>query len=305
VSVWALRRNTECPDSAPLTWTRPFHTCPVWPSRALPTPTADSAMSIDPLNAPATSSSVKADPDSDASSSSATALPPHHGDLIEAKQPKPEPVEDLATFTAASASTAPSMEDDGASDRATKVEPIAPAADNADDRMQTDGHTDLPPPFPFASTSKAVLEIDQDHQERSASSPPRSVKSRSTSAGIVDHKNGNGNGNGNGSVKSGSSTPMVGGTSGEEEEGDVKPSTGGGGARATGKGKKKKVEEQSEPQFIGDLPLAEDEVSTFYPFLSSLSRILVWDRDVWLLHRRGVTDSKGIHRFSSTGRTDL
>ncbi|KWU43791.1 hypothetical protein RHOSPDRAFT_9432, partial [Rhodotorula sp. JG-1b] len=209
-----------------------------------PTPKAESAMSIDPLNAPATSSSVKADPDSVASS--ATALPPHppppHGDSIE---PKPKPVEDLATFTAASASTAPSMDDDGgasASNRPTKVEPIAAAA--ADDRMQTDGNNDLPPPFPFASTSKAVLEIDQD-QERPAS--PRSTTSRSTSAGIIDHKNGNGNGTGNGS-----------------SEEDVKPSAGGGGARATGKGKKKKVEEQSEPQFIGDLPLAEDEAARTY-----------------------------------------
>lgn len=151
--------------------------------------------------------------------------------------------------------------DDGsnasASDRATKVEPIA----NVDeDRMQTDGNNDLPPPFPFASTSKAVLELDQEQQQEPGS--PRSAKSRSTSA---DHKNGNGNGNGNGSVKSGSSTPMVGGTSGGEEEGDVKPSASGA-ARGTGggKGKKKKVEEQSEPQFIGDLPLAEDEAARTY-----------------------------------------
>ncbi|GAA5862063.1 hypothetical protein JCM3774_006157 [Rhodotorula dairenensis] len=221
---------------------------------ALPTPAADSDMSIDPLSAPA--SSAGADPEPNAS-----AAPPPVKQAQDSVKAEPAP-EDLATFTAASAPSAPSMDGavapaPGGQGLATgpKVEPI-----EEDEKIHADGN-DLPPPFPFASTSKAVHQIDQDRPESSFAHG--AGDRRSSSAGVGTQGGAGGTPRGasgaNGSVKSGSSTPMLGGTSGEEAD-DVKPATSG---RATGKGKKKKIEE-SEPQFIGDLPLAEDEAARTY-----------------------------------------
>ncbi|GAA5990320.1 hypothetical protein JCM10908_007315 [Rhodotorula pacifica] len=220
-------------------------------------------MSIDPLSNP-----VKPDPESNPASAGPPLKREEDDNLIKA-EPKPE---DLATFTAASASSAPSMDD--ASARAGEVAANGTAKVEAIDSdfgggggalasQAAKSDNDLPPPFPFASTSKAVHQIDQDEKP----SLPRSNHRRSVSAGLGGNSNGNGDGatshgtsSGNNSVKSGSSTPMLGG-SGEDEDEDVKPSAAS--ARTSSKGKKKKVE-QSEPQFIGDLPLAEEEAARTY-----------------------------------------
>ncbi|GAA5985214.1 hypothetical protein JCM11641_003634 [Rhodosporidiobolus odoratus] len=86
----------------------------------------------------------------------------------------------------------------------------------------------LPPPFPFASTSASVQEIDEKRYTASGSES-----------------------------RSGSGTPVVGMDTGEDSE--DKPIT----VKKRGrKGKAKVIE--SEPQFIGDLPAAEEAAASTY-----------------------------------------
>ncbi|BGP58042.1 hypothetical protein JCM8202_001719 [Rhodotorula sphaerocarpa] len=175
--------------------------------------------------------------------------------------------EDLATFPATSSLVPPSFDDAAARGAPPDGnEPPREGSSNATGRAEDlarvqvtdneDRKPDVPPPFPFASTSKAVSPSPgcespatavKAEPDASASASPRGER-RSTSAGAAA----------NGSIKSGSSTPRLGASGEDNDDDEVKPP-----ASARSKGKKKKIED-SVPQFIGDLPLAEEEAARTY-----------------------------------------
>ncbi|GAA5939287.1 hypothetical protein JCM10213_008621 [Rhodosporidiobolus nylandii] len=107
------------------------------------------------------------------------------------------------------------------------VEPLPSPSSSSGERKPS-----LPPPQPFASTSASVSEID-------------ALRSQSAS--------------GSGSE---ASTPMLGsGSGGEESEDKPLKKTA---AKGKGKGRKGKEVVESEPQLIGDLPVAEDAAGATY-----------------------------------------
>ncbi|GAA5840308.1 hypothetical protein JCM11251_006691 [Rhodosporidiobolus azoricus] len=110
------------------------------------------------------------------------------------------------------------------------------SAAKPEDQDDPDRKPSLPPPSPFASTSHPISTID------ALRSPIAS---------------------GSGS-RSGSGTPMPTGT--EDEDSEDKPLSARGKGKGKGKGRKKEVE--SEPQFIGDLPKAEEEAASTYTELT-------------------------------------
>lgn len=155
---------------------------------------------------------------------------------------EPEPAADLTVF-AASATNAPLANLDRKPSLSSML--TASTSNRSPSPYKREGSTSsangerkpsLPPPYPFASTSASVSEIDQ----KQAFSPVASGSGGSTPA-----QSGSGSGEGD-----------------DEDEQVVKP------GRGRGKGKKKKVE--SEPQLIGHLPLAEEDVRPFAGCLAIL-----------------------------------
>ncbi|BGP11176.1 Histone-lysine N-methyltransferase, H3 lysine-36 specific [Rhodotorula toruloides] len=149
-----------------------------------------------------------------------------------------EPIDDLTIF-AASAPNAPLANLDRKPSLSSMLTASASASTRSPSPHKREGSTpsangdrkpSLPPPYPFASTSASVDEIDR----KQAFSPAASGSGGSTPA-----RSGSGSGEGD-----------------EEEEEVVKP------GRGRGKGKKKKVE--VEPQLIGHLPLAEEDAAKTY-----------------------------------------
>ncbi|BGP03258.1 Histone-lysine N-methyltransferase, H3 lysine-36 specific [Rhodotorula toruloides] len=157
---------------------------------------------------------------------------------LSAIKAEPEPLADLTTF-AASAPNAPLANLDRKPSLSSMLTASASASTRSPSPYKREGSTpstngdrkpSLPPPYPFASTSASVDEIDR----KQAFSPVASGSGGSTPA-----RSGSGSGDGD-----------------EEEEEVVKP------GRGKGKGKKKKVE--VEPQLIGHLPLAEEDAAKTY-----------------------------------------
>ncbi|GAA6037687.1 hypothetical protein JCM8097_002285 [Rhodosporidiobolus ruineniae] len=147
--------------------------------------------------------------------------------------------------------------------------PLPLAASTPED---ADRKPSLPPPEPFASTSASVAEIDAKKEEEQEEGE-EDLKPRSRSISLAAA--------GGSGFDSGASTPRAGGSSGEDSE-EVKPM--GGKNLKKGKGKAKKVE--SEPQFIGHLPRAEEAAGATYEelpectyFSKKLGDLLYWDED--------------------------
>ncbi|GAA6020404.1 hypothetical protein JCM10207_002096 [Rhodosporidiobolus poonsookiae] len=166
------------------------------------------------------------DMDGDISESLATSTKPEELSLL--PTPAPESAADTFPLTSDATMDIAKREDDLVKHEDDPAAPPpfdrAPSSSSSVDRKPS-----LPPPFPFASTSASVHDIDEKR-----STPG----SRSGSA-------------------SGASTTMA-GESGEDSEDKplVRP-----GSKA--KGKKKAVVD-SEPQLIGDLPLAEEAAAATY-----------------------------------------
>lgn len=206
-------------------------------------------MSLDPFALPPSSNSQAE------ATRTAADLPPPPPDRTDSKP------EDLATFTAAASTSSHShFEHASASNGHAHAGENGTTDSNgltAADVVDEDRKPDLPPPFPFASTSKAVLDAPEPTSADGPLSPRGGASRRSVSAAASGSRNGDhGPGSRVGSVKSGSSTPKL---EGIGDDDDVKPITTTTTTTPRAKGKKKKVEE-SVPQFIGDLPLAEEEV---------------------------------------------
>ncbi|POY71556.1 putative Histone-lysine N-methyltransferase [Rhodotorula taiwanensis] len=207
-------------------------------------------MSLDPFALPPSSNSQAE------ATRTAADLPPPPPDRTDSKP------EDLATFTAAASTSSHShFEHASASNGHAHAGENGTTDSNgltAADVVDEDRKPDLPPPFPFASTSKAVLDAPEPTSADGPLSPRGGASRRSASAAASGSRNGDhGPGSRVGSVKSGSSTPKL---EGIGDDDDVKPITTTTTTTPRAKGKKKKVEE-SVPQFIGDLPLAEEEAA--------------------------------------------
>ncbi|GJN93765.1 hypothetical protein Rhopal_006822-T1 [Rhodotorula paludigena] len=161
---------------------------------------------------------------------------------------KDEP-QDLSVFTAAAAAPTANL------DHHSALAPMLPSPSGANGDGDHDRKPDLPPPFPFASTSAAAREVDAARQSRSPAA------------------SGSGSGSGSGaSTPAGTSVQGEAGAEEGEEEAilrhleEVRAAGKGGGGAAGGsssKARKGKLPE-SEPQLIGDLPVAEDEAGRTY-----------------------------------------